>query len=128
MARDWTSIVAKARRLIAKNGAEVTLVGKSTTLIDATDPSRGYNPASSSTKVTSGVYVHPVGFASLGITKDQGSLLAKCASILLVAPVEGFDMAEISKVIDGGKDHLVETVETLRPGGTDLLYYVGLKR
>jgi len=122
--KDYSSNVATAQRLIARYGRDITLHLPSTTLVDDNDITLGRSSDGAASQPTRGAFVYPSGFISLGMSVDHQTLVASTKCIILVAPIAGVAVHDCLRVSDDEQSYTIDGVERLRPGDTDLLYYL----
>ena len=134
MAKDYTNIATTAKRLVDKFGRSVTFRRLDrTTLDDAAKPWRGTaTPRTTldATVTAIAVIVPPSSASRLGLTTRDNELIKRSEQIMIVAlgATSTDDLSTFDEVLDGTQLWKITTVETLKPGDTTLLYFVGVKR
>ena len=124
-------LIATAQRLITENGREVTFVQFDSTPGDANKPWNGPTDpraAPDSTLVLDAVFVAAGAAGGLGLSETVSDLLKRSDQIMIISPGASADMSIYQEVIDGGERWKVVGVETLKPGSSVLINYVGVKR
>lgn len=127
---DLAPIIATAQRLITENGRSVTFVRQDQTLSDAAQPWLGpANPRTTpnATLVVDAVFVDPSGAVKLGLSSEQSDLIMNSDQILIVS-AGATNLLQFQEVLDEGVYWKITTIETLRPGATTVLSFVGVKR
>lgn len=128
---DFVKVAATAKRLVEANGRSVTLYKDSRTPADSAKPWRG--PDDSSTEESDTViaaFVPPRGTFLSGFFRDNDSNLVRDLNqIALVAAssASGKDLTKYDSLLDGDRTWKIRLVERLRPGGTDILWVLGLR-
>ena len=131
---DYATLAETAKTLIEQNGRLITFNRFNQTPGDNAKPWLGPTDPRSSVDATatiSGVFVPPSGAAALGLRTVDSDLLKRTAEIAIVAPGSvspPFDLATANEVVDGGVKKKVTFTETLKPGSTTVLYFVGVAR
>lgn len=121
--------VALALRLITKHGRPVTFIEMSSATATPAFPFEGpTNPQAAPTRtlVTVGCFVEPDSLQRLGISTKFMELLQRSDRIVLVPGPE--DLEGFNSVSDESKNYGITGIETLRPGLTNILHYVGTMR
>lgn len=124
-------LIATAQRLITENGRSVTFVEFNSTPGDASKPwDAPTNPRTDpdSTLVLDAVFVSPTGAASLGFKAETSDLVKRSEQIMIVSPGAAIDLTIFQEIIDGSDRWKIVGVETLKPGNSVILNYVGVKR
>lgn len=129
MALDYAPILADAQQLIADTGRLTTFEILSATPADPAKPWRGpAAPAVANSRATMATFV-PAQGADLGRMGISEQLLARVEQVALVAgDASGFNYEGATSATDSGVRWRIDWVQTLRPGGTSLLYAMGMKR
>lgn len=127
---DFVKLKATAQRLIAANGRAVTFIQHDQTLSDPAKPWKGpadprATPASTSNQVA--VFVEPFSATELGLSSIQTDLIKRSDQIMIVA-AGVVDLSQFQEVLDDGVYWIITGIETLRPGTTTLLFFVGVRR
>lgn len=116
-------------RLLAKHGRSITFIEIGEAPADPLFPFEGpTDPIATQqrTLVTKGCFVEPDSLQRLGLTKRIEELLQRSDRICLVpgpAVLDGYNVIE-----DEGSTYKIVDFETLRPGTTTLLHFVGTFR
>jgi hypothetical protein len=127
---DLAPIIETAQRLIAENGRTVTFIRHDETLSDPTQPWLGPADARATpntTSVHSALFVEPDSTQALGLAQAQSDLLMDSEQIMVVAQGE-VDLSTFQEVLDEGVYWKITEIQTLRPGTTTVLSFVGVKR
>lgn len=125
---DYSRAVATVRRLIAASGRVVTFERLSSTAADAAKPWRGPSaPTVAASTSAAAIFVPSTG-AGLGKEFVSEDLLRQCEQVCLVGPIDEFDLSTTTALVDDTQRWGVEWVHELRPGGTALLFVLGVKR
>ena len=136
---DFAVSAALAKRLIEANGRDITLVKPgATTLRDVTKPWLGYdNPLNSGEEVTAtvkGVFSNEDANVRYGDQSGSDETFAnsKIDRYFLVAATStalaGQDIREFQYVRDGTNRFRITNISVLKPGDTDILYYIGVEQ
>lgn len=137
---DYTKLAATAQRLVQKNGRTVTLVRRSTTPANSSEPWKG--PADEAATITTpGTTTGKVGITVKAVFAKSDAELAELFGLAgeelrrgaKFAFVAGADMtpedlATFDTVIDGADVWQIESSDTLRPGDIALLHALELTR
>lgn len=116
-------------RLLKKHGRPLTFIELSATPANPAFPFEGpTNPQASPTRslTTVGTFVEPDSLQRLGLSTKIEELLQRSDRICLVpgpADLKGYNV-----VTDEGESYKILAIETLRPGTTTLLSFVGTLR
>ena len=124
-------LIATAQRLITENGRSVTFVEFDSTPGDVAKPWGGpADPRSNpdSTLTVDAVFVNPSGAASLGLSTETSDLVKRSEQILIVSPGASADLTIYQEIIDGSDRWKIMGIETLKPGASVMINYVGVKR
>ena len=127
---DYVKIQDTCRRLIAKNGRQVTFVkylktGQTNKPWRAEDVTRQVFEE----EVTVDVVSAPLGFvAALGFQFAQDDLVHRASNILIAAPPEGVELDTFNGVIDETLNYKIKQLEKLRPADTTVIYGVRVVR
>ncbi len=127
---DLVKLVATAQRLIKANGRSVTIIRHDETLADAAKPWDGPTSARTTPDETSAldaVFVPPASAVRLGLSTEQNDLIIRSEQIMIIAP-GAVDLTRFQEVLDGDVYWKITMVETLKPGPTLLLAFMGVKR
>ena len=127
---DLVPLIATAQRLITENGRPVTFIRQDQTLSDAAQPWLGpADPRATpdATLVVDAVFVEPSAAVKLGISTEQSDLIMNSEQIMILA-AGGTDLLQFQEVLDAGVYWKITTIETLKPGATIVLSFVGVKR
>lgn len=129
MALDYAPILAEAQQLIRDTGRLTTFERLSAAPADPARPWRGPAAPAVANSVSAMATFVPAQGADLGRMGISEQLLARVEQVALVAPdPSGFDFAAATSATDSSVRWRVDWVQTLRPGGTTLLYAMGMKR
>lgn len=114
-------------------GRSVTFIKFDTTPTNPSDPGAGVtNPRASpdASATLEAVFVPPTDGRALGMGVIDDDLLKRTKEIAIVqpGPTGTFDLTIADEVIDGSDRRKILFVEKLQPGGTILLYFVGMAR
>lgn len=130
MAYDYSDDVAFAQEMIAEFGRQIVLVKYSGIPGDANKPLHG--PTAPPTRVEDifAAFLEPSSVIRLGQSTEQRPGLWKDSTqIALIAADGANDFATFHAIEDSdGSGWKIEHVETLKPGATAVLYFVGVKR
>lgn len=127
---DYTEMAAVAQELIDDNGRDVTLIRWKQAPADANKPWEGPDDprgTPDATNTIKGCFV-PTSGSGLGKDTIDEDALKRTAEVCLIVPGAGFDLATANELIDGGVHKKITFVQTLKPGATVLLYYMGVDR
>lgn len=123
-----TKFVNLAKRLIAKHGREMSFVRIDSPADDPDKPWKG--PVTGAIDVplvtTMGVMV-PFRGNEFGSTWEGFDLTKVADDVILVAAVNGVDLLQAHKVVDG-EEKKIEWVQYLKPGPTAIMYAFGVNR
>ncbi len=129
MARDWTSVINLANRLIATNGRSVQFVKEVQAVADAAKPWRSTaSDATDEVQTLNAVFV-PDG-AGLGFDAADTDLFRDATQIAIVAPELGatYELDTYHQVVEAnGRQWRYSGVKKLQPGTVPLLYIIGMK-
>lgn len=128
MARDWTSTIELALRLIANNGRVVQFVKNAPAVPDSTKPWRT-TAADEQTVSLPAVFVPAGGTPLFGFEMMEDELFKKAMQIALVAPEVGatYDLTTFHQVVEPtGRVWRYSGSNKLQPGDTALLYAIGM--
>jgi hypothetical protein len=128
---DYVKLTATAERLIAANGRTVTFISNS---VISTDSAKPWGPkvGTDTTLVTSAVFVPPTsvsqfGLSALGQGTEFKDLIAFSEYIAIFFPGTS-DCRQFIKVQDGTETFGIIGLQILKPGNTQLLGFVGIRR
>lgn len=127
---DLVPLVATAQRLITENGRSVTFIRQDQTLSDAAQPWLGPadpRTAPDATLVVDAVFVEPSSAVKLGLATEQSDLVMNSDQILIVS-AGSTNLLQFQEVLDEAIYWKITTIETLKPGATTVLSFVGLRR
>jgi len=128
---ETASLIATAQRLITENGRSVTFVQFDSTPTDGAKPWLGpTDPRTTpdSTLTVDAVFVSPAGAASLGLKAETSDLLKRSEQIMVVSPGAAVDLRIFNEVTDDSTQWKIVGVQTLKPGSSVMLSYVGVRR
>lgn len=129
MARDWTSVITLANRLIERNGRPVQFVRNVQTISDTDKPWRNTSSAGSDEIQTLNAVFVPDG-SGLGFEAKDMNLFREAEQIAIVAPELGstYDLTQYHQVVEAnGRQWRFSGVKMLQPGDTPLLWIIGMK-
>lgn len=121
----YESLQASVRRLITRFGRSITLQQHSTTA--GTDPWKGDQALADSSTVDA-VEADLLGDEAVQKWLEQEDFRLATNILLVAEPTDGFVVRETTQVVDGSITYGVQAVKALKPGGTDLLYAIGLSQ
>lgn len=124
------TLSAMVLRLINKRGRTVTFKELGSAPANPSFPFEGpTDPEVSAVRTlsTKAVFVEPDSLQRLGITTKVEELLQRSDRIMLVPGSVG-SLDGYNVVVDEGQTHTVTAIETLKPGTTTLLHFVGTLR
>lgn len=114
------------QRLLLKNGRSVTFIKLNTVGAFAWEgPADPRTPPALSVAAT-GCFVEPDSLQRLGLSTKIEELIQRSDRIFLSPGTQVLD--GFNEVLDEGKYYHITGMESLRPGTTTLLHFVGLKR
>ena len=128
---DYVKIAATAKRLVEANGRQITFIRPDETPDDPAKPWLGSTGADTSTLLY-GVFVPPntvrqFGLTALGEGTDFKGLVSISEQIAIVFP-ETEDLREYTHLLDGTVRWGIIGIQVLRPGATQILAFVGVRR
>jgi hypothetical protein len=129
---DYAKLSATATRLITKNGRVINLVRKELTPDDPAKPWDGTADPDTLTPI-SAVFVPPntvreFGLTALGQGTEFNDLIASSQQIVILNPVL-LDLRDYTSMIDsGGERWGIIGIQVLKPGDTQLLGFLGVRR
>lgn len=127
---DYTDIEAAAVSLISDFGRTVTLVQLDPGPTVVGKPWQGSTAprtAPLSTKSVSAVFVEPHSLTQLGRECVSDDFVRRCTNVAIVATSSNLE--PYNELLDSdGSRWKITTTATLKPGGVNLLAYVGLSR
>lgn len=131
MAEFDAEILAVAQELITENGRSVTLIAFDSTEQNAAQPWNG--PADpravpDATLAVDAVFVDPSSARSLGVSRPVEDLVKRYSAIMMISPGAQVDLSQYQEVLDGTNRSRVESIESLRPGGTTFIHFLGVVR
>lgn len=131
---DFVKAALNTKRLIAKNGRDITLYKLDRTVADVTKPWKGSAaPTLGSPYVTKGVFAVPatsIPTESRGLAYDWVSkdLLTQARHVILVAAYDAPDLREYNAFSDtNGLTQAIIWGQLLQPGPVGLLYVFGTR-
>jgi hypothetical protein len=127
---DYSRPLATARRLIARFGRVVAFQAVTEGPADPDNPLAGPAAPPDPVPGVPAVFVEPSGLKSLGADDVIIELTAKSKQIAIVAQLSGLpDLSSMSFIIDNDNSTWkIDTVSTLKPGDTIILYFFGISR
>jgi len=133
VAKDYSTTIATAQRLITKFGRSVTLVEFDTTLADSAKPWDGpadARTAPDSTLVLDAVSVQPGGSSQqLGFSVFSDDLISRLAAIFIVSPGASADLSTYQELLDtDGVRYKIDAVEVLKPGPDVIVGFIGVSK
>lgn len=131
MAIDTAALIVIAQRLINENGRSVTFIQFDSTPGDVTKPWNGpTDPRATpdSTAAFDAVFVSPGAASSLGLSAETTDLIQRSDQIMIVSAGAAIDLRIYEEVDDDSQRWKITGVETLKPGASTLLSFVGVKR
>jgi hypothetical protein len=133
VAKDYSTTIATAQRLITKFGRAITLVEFDTTLADSAKPWDGpadARTAPDSTLALDAVMVQPGGSSQqLGFQVFNEDLVARMNGLFIVSPGAAADLALYQEVIDLDLvRYKIIATEVLRPGPDVIVGFIGVSR
>lgn len=127
---DYTDIEASALELIVSFGRSVTLVQLDPGPTVAGKPWQGSTAprtAPLATKSVSAVFVEPHSLTQLGRECVSDDFVRRCTNVAIVATSSNLE--PYNELLDSdGSRWKITTTATLKPGGVNLLAYIGLSR
>lgn len=129
---DYTQLAATAKRLIEANGRSVTFRRADAAPANASQPWRGPDavptPPDGAVVTAVAAFVPPgSGFGrTRANTPELAQLLTQVCLVAQASLPDGTDLATFQTVVDGSRAWRIETVDTLAPSTTTLIYAVGL--
>jgi hypothetical protein len=133
MTKDYTTTVATAKRLVQNFGRQITLRKLDNASSDANKPWLGATNPVTTGIVTSvfGISVSPSSNSRLGLSAFSDDLLKSIEQIFILEVGETAPEAleTYTTLLDSdSKEYRILSVEKLKPGGTTLLYFMGVAR
>ena len=123
---NYVRIAATAKRLIEANGRNVTLIRKSRTPANASEPWRGPTSPGDATVGVVKAIIYPVREEEIdGFLIKAGMEKATIAHDSLATPQ---DLRDIDAIIDATVTYKVVKAVVIGPGGTNLVYEFFLER
>lgn len=130
---DYTALATTANILLADFGRSVKLVKMNRTAGTPSQPWLG--PTDPRANVVAqltliAVFVEPSSLEQLGISTKDSDLVKRSTKIMIIAPGSALthDLATFDEVEDGAMRWRITAIETLKPGATTLLYFIGVAR
>lgn len=128
MAYDYSDDVGFAREMIAEYGRAVTFVKASSALADPNRPALGNAPPLTVAGVMA-VGVELFGNALGNYIDRENALWKECQQVFMVAPSGAHQFHEFTSITDSdGGTWKIHVGSKLRPGDTDVLFFIGCKR
>lgn len=125
MAINYASLALVAQTLLEENGRAATLIRLDTTPLDGAQPWRGTNFASAQEVEATAVFLNYEAADVDGDLVQRGDQRAFVAQL----SVEGVDLREFDLLRDdAGLEWKIVNVDTVRPGGTTLVYKLQLRK
>jgi len=127
---DYTEMAAVAQSLIDANGRTVTVIAWKETPADAAKPWEGPDDprgTPANTDDVKGCFV-PLAGSGLGTDTIDADALKRTYEVCMIGPGASFDLATANELIDSTVHKRVTFVQTLKPGSTVLMYYLGVGR
>lgn len=130
---DYVKLAATAERLVRQSGRPITFVKPSPTLLDATKPWKGADPAEDEVTVElNGVFVTPnqvriFGLSALGDGVGFQDMVAFSEQLIITFPGEN-NLREYQTIRDGAVNWNVTAYQFLKPGDVSLLAFIGVRR
>ena len=129
MAIDYAAALETANRLVQENGRQMTFNRLASTPADPAKPWNGPANPRSPVAETQTLYAVEVDPASLGKATQDLDFVKRSTKFLIVAPGAYLgDLALFHEVLDEASLWRVQGAERLRPAGTTLLWYVGVRQ
>lgn len=134
---DFTKAAATAKRLVEANGRSVSFVKDNRDPDNASEPWRGTSTAPDAGQGgdpgTTGIGCFvPASGSGLGrlVQDTTGQLVTAFEQVCLVAAssIDGVDLEEYDRVIDGAISWKIKARGQLKPATTPILWVLGLKR
>jgi hypothetical protein len=128
---DYVRLAATAQRLITNSGRTITLVQPGLTALDPAKPWDGPGPAETKLPIP-GTFVPPntvrqFGLTALGKGTEFQDLIAFSEQIIIAYPGSA-DVSKFVFVRDGNIDWNIIGVQSLTPGDTQILAFIGVRR
>lgn len=121
--KDYAPTLETAKRLVERFGRKVTLAKFSPATVSVGEPWRG--PVSPPVLGATGNLEVPAVF--VGLLKHLGEdFLKDLEQVALIASPD--DLSAYHLMVDGAVRWNIIRVQTLRPGATSIVHYVGVKR
>jgi len=123
------SLLATAQRLIDKHGRTVTLIEFDNSIANPAFPFEGpVSPRGVPARSTAyrACFVEPDSLQRLGITTKVDELIQRSDRICLIAGPDS--LAGYNEVVDQAQNYRITGIETLQPGETVFLHFVGTAR
>jgi hypothetical protein len=132
MTKDYAVNLATAKRLVRKNGRQVTLCKLDAVSADAQKPWLGAADPAATASTTSlyAVAVPPSSAIALGLSAKQADLMKSVEQILICEPGETDpeNIETYNTVLDNSVEYKITFVEKLKPATLTLLYFIGVSR
>lgn len=132
MGVDYTKLAATAKRLVEENGRAIKLISDGAAAADPNKPWEGPASTTETTVDLFGVFVPPntvrqFGLTALGEGTEFRDLVTYSEQIAIVFPGET-DLRGFNHMEDNGVRWGIIGLQVLRPGPTQLLAFVGVRR
>lgn len=132
MAFDYTSLSKNAERLIARFGRAVVLQGKAAAPTTPSKPWEGPSDVAGTPLPLYGVFVPPntvreFGLTALGHGTEFQDLITFSQQIMITFPGE-VDLRDYTTLIDADVNWGIIGIQSLKPGPTTLLAFIGVRR
>ncbi len=127
---DFVSLQLTAARLIKENGRSVTFIRHNQTDAVSAEPWNGpTDPRTTpdTTSVQNAVFVEPDSLSALGFSSEASDLIMNSEKVMILSPGT-VDLSTFQEVLDGAVYWKIKKVETLQPGSTAVLSFVGVAR
>lgn len=113
-------------RQLKKNGRDITFIELATAGAFAWEGPADPRSSPKRTLVTTGCFVEPDSLQRLGLSTKIEELIQRSDRICLVPGEAVLD--DYNEILDEGQYYSITGMESLRPGTTTLLHFVGAKR
>lgn len=129
---DYVKAAATAKRLIEGAGRAVTIYSDSTTADDVSKPWLGPDDTTPGDTISDAImaFVPPSGGGLGAMLLQRESVLVgdhDQVGLLASSSASGKDLRTFDSVIDGSRTWKIAEVHELKPGGTSILWVLGLK-
>lgn len=128
---DYVRLAATAQRLVEANGRLITFIRNNETPDDPDKPWEGSTGVDTTLEL-SGVFVPPntvrqFGLTALGQGTEFKDLISFSEEIAIVFP-ETSDLRQFTHVLDDAVRWGITGIQVLKPGNTQVLAFVGMRR